>query len=1170
MKINWRDKEGELQSLDIITGDESVREMEVMGTHTLTLYFALPMFVEVPIGAYCTFEGRKYELLTPQRFAKYGNRKWEYTLTMSAPDGLLTLWKVRNPADGSLEFPYTATPTQHIELLVTILNSHKKEGSATWRVGKCVDAPEKLINYNHTQLSDALSELATLFETEYEITTENDGGVDYNILHLCKVEYFKDSPIALSYGREGGFLPNLRRENSDKLAVERLFVQGTEENISSAHYKPLGGEVGSRRLLLPLAQEFGFDGEFFSDDTNYDSVRGKLFRSSGDGQSITFSDKEDTVGNEDSLDCTDIIPAKEIVVVDVEVEKAINGDGEEYNEYNLILAISQSEDYRNYQVDGEVAYIVFQSGKLSGREFDIHTRTDDTLDIEQVYDNTGAFLGWRFKLVAEEQDGYLMPSDVWEPAVGDKVKVFGIQLPQSAICDNENRSGASWDMMREAIRVMWERNMGDTYYEGEISTSWVARNWQTVGAKVRIGGYVRFTDPAFEKEGALIRITSVKTYINNSHAPQITLSNEVVRSSVKTTIEQIKGEEVTVDNVHKKAKDYTKRRFRDAKESQALLEKALSGEFTETLSPIAVNTMQAIVGSTTLQYTFVASLSDMTPQSYTPEIANETIELPSAFIKHETLGIEEVKPERDYTEYLRWEVSNDALAFEDSDIAYYLYIRASHTSQSANFVLSAEAISLDAEDGYYHFLLATIGKLIDGARSYQAWNGFTEITPAAIRANRFVSTDGLQYIDFEQKEFRVGDSDKFVRYENGELEVAGAILGESVLGNEIKALDVNGNTSAAISGKENEPLIYGALQIKTWYLWYQVKARNMYTLTPPNLLSEGDSVEVYSSVGDSNPIVIAQYTNGALQFGNNRYLPSDKVEYSGNTVSTARYKLMPSGAQIVGNPNGSRIEIQPTADSASIVVYDEDNKPRTTISDVQYDDIDSLTPTSTEFSIGALRSPTLRLGEYREDIIEVNFVAKQSGVLNIPELVVQHVLNGQGWDAYDETMSVETLIVCYLDGTPVRFIGKEYNDDINAYGVNSFNNTKPHTKQTTPFTIPVGVGSHTLKLRLSRNFVFAPNQAQGNITAYCLFGTTTLATVVYQNYKAVLFSNGLAVANSSEDIFAVLNTDNGMIMRAQNKNYGIEVNNGGVQVRIGGVWYKLGVSNSNITATKIN
>lgn len=1170
MKINWRDKEGELQSLDIITGDESVREMEVMGTHTLTLYFALPMFVEVPIGAYCTFEGRKYELLTPQRFAKYGNRKWEYTLTMSAPDGLLALWKVRNPADGSLEFPYTATPTQHIELLVTILNSHKKEGSATWRVGKCVDAPEKLINYNHTQLSDALSELATLFETEYEITTENDGGVDYNILHLCKVEYFKDSPIALSYGREGGFLPNLRRENSDKLAVERLFVQGTEENISSAHYKPLGGEVGSRRLLLPLAQEFGFDGEFFSDDTNYDSVRGKLFRSSGDGQSITFSDKEDTVGNEDSLDCTDIIPAKEIVVVDVEVEKAINGDGKEYNEYNLILAISQSEDYRNYQVDGEVAYIVFQSGKLSGREFDIHTRTDDALDIEQVYDNTGAFIGWRFKLVAEEQDGYLMPSDVWEPAIGDKVKVFGVQLPESAICDNENRSGASWDMMREAIRVMWERNMGDTYYEGEISTSWVARNWQAIGAKVRIGGYVRFTDPAFEKEGALIRITSVKTYINNSHAPQITLSNEVVRSSVKTTIEQIKGEEVTVDNVQKKAKDYTKRRFRDAKESQALLEKALSGEFSETLSPIAVNTMQAIVGSTTLQYTFVASLSDMTPQSYTPKIANETIELPSAYIKHETLGIEEVKPERDYTEYLRWEITGDTLAFEDGDIAYYLYIRASQTSQDANFVLSAEAIALDAEGGYYHFLLATIGKLIEGVRSYQAWNGFTEITPAAIRANRFVSTDGLQFIDFEKKEFRVGDSDKFVRYENGELEVAGAILGESVLGNEIKALDVNGNTSAAISGKENEPLIYGALQIKAWYQWYRNNARYIYTLIPPDLMSEGDVIDVYYSVGEPAPNTTATFADGALLIGSYRYLTNNVVEYSGNTVSTARYKLMPSGAQIIGNPNGSRIEIQPTADSATIVVYDEENKPRTTVSDAQYDNIESLVPSTTEFSISGIISPNIRFGEYRDDTIEVSFVAKQSGTLEIPQLVVRHQFNGTGWGAYDEDLSVETVLTCYLDGTPIRFIGKDYNDDINAYGVNSVNNTIPHTKQTTPYTLPVSVGSHKLKFRLHRNFIFAPASAQGNIVSNCIFSVLTSVKVTYQNYKAVLFSNGLAVANSSDDIFAVLHTENGLIMRAQNTDYGMEINNSGMQVRIGGVWYKLGIADGKVTASKIN
>ena len=104
-----------------------------------------------------------------------------------------------------------------------------------------------------------------------------------------------------------------------------------------------------------------------------------------------------------------------------------------------------------------------------------------------------------------------------------------------------------------------------------------------------------------------------------------------------------------------------------------MLGAALLGEFTETLSPIAVNTMQAIFGSTSLQYTFVENLESITPTTYLPTLNTEKITLPEAFIKHETIGIKAVKPERTFAEYRRWHVEPNVLAFEDSDKAYYLY-----------------------------------------------------------------------------------------------------------------------------------------------------------------------------------------------------------------------------------------------------------------------------------------------------------------------------------------------------------------------------------------------------------------------------------------------------------------------------------------------------------------
>lgn len=1161
MTIYWRDTDKVLHSLDVIPSDESSRDMGVMEGHLLTLIFDLWEYVDIPVGAWCDFDGYRYELLKPTRFAKNGNRKWAYNLTMSAPEGNLARWKVRNPADGSLEFPYTATPLQHIALLVEVLNAHRTEDSALWRVGVCVEASEKLMNYNHTYLNDGLAELASIFETEYEVTSETDGDTDYNTLHLHKVEHFKNDPIPLAFGREGGFLPGIKRENSDKPAIERLYIQGTEENISSARYNPLGSEVGPRRLLLPLNQVLGYDGEFYSDEVDYNVINGRVFQSSADGQSITLRGSENTIGDEDSLDCTDIIPAKELIVEGVETERATNSEGKEYDEYNLILGISKGEDYRAYQVDGEIAYVVFQSGRLAGREFDIHTTTDGTLDIERVSEN-GVFVGWRFKLVGEEQDGYLMPSELWSPNVGDKVKIFGIQLPQDAICNDETLSGASWDMFREGIRVMWERIAKATYYDGEISTSWVARNWATVGAKVRAGSYVRFTDPAFEQEGALIRIASVRTYLNNSHAPQITLSNEIVGRSLRTSLEQIKGEEVTVENAKKVAKDFTKRRFRDAKESQAMLEKALLGEFTETLSPIAINTMQAIVGSTALQYTFVKSLTDMTQAAFIPTIANETIELPNAYIKHETLGIEEVKPERDYSEYMRWWIEGSVLAFEDSERAYYLYIRAPYDSQIANFVLSPEAISIDAEEGYYHLLLATIGKQVDGSRSYQAWNGFTEVTPGAIRANRFVSTDGLQYIDFENNEFRVGSSSAWIEYKNGRLEVSGALVGDAILGREMRVLDAEGQVVAGLSGIENQPLIYGAMQTKLWYHWASTADANVifYTLAAPHSLVPGSTgIRLFDEPDERLELSsTAQYiADGYIGYGSVTLRYTGDVTVNNNSISNARYQLLSSGVQMIGTPNGRRIEIQPNEDTANIIVFDEGGVARATISDTSYSSLDELTPGTTDIEIPTFGGASLIVGEYASNEFGITFTSLREGALHIPQLTITHSFNTEGYT--DTQKSVETQLWCYLDGKPVRFI--ERFDNLDAKGVTT------QTVTTSAFSLNVTKGNHTLTFRLMRNYLHSPSSA---IVSTCAVSATAMAEVVYEAYVASLFTNGFAIVKSSNEMFATINTATGMMIRAQINDFGIEVSDEGLRARIGGIWYNLDVSGNNITVNKIN
>ena len=52
--------------LDIAVNDNSYRNRAIMGDHNLTLYYALPEHVEIPVGAYCEFEGERYTLMRPE------------------------------------------------------------------------------------------------------------------------------------------------------------------------------------------------------------------------------------------------------------------------------------------------------------------------------------------------------------------------------------------------------------------------------------------------------------------------------------------------------------------------------------------------------------------------------------------------------------------------------------------------------------------------------------------------------------------------------------------------------------------------------------------------------------------------------------------------------------------------------------------------------------------------------------------------------------------------------------------------------------------------------------------------------------------------------------------------------------------------------------------------
>ena len=188
MKIYFNDKE-----LELLVTDESYRYRQIKGEHSLTLYYSLAEHIEIPLGAYCLFEGEQYTLEKPENFTMHNTRNFEYTLILDAQQARLSKYKFKDTTSRKLKFSLTAKPCMHLQMLVDNLNLRE----SGWSIGECIDANEKVISYNHAFCIDALSQMANEFETEWEI--------DRKTIHLRKVEYNKSNPLPLSYGRGKGF-----------------------------------------------------------------------------------------------------------------------------------------------------------------------------------------------------------------------------------------------------------------------------------------------------------------------------------------------------------------------------------------------------------------------------------------------------------------------------------------------------------------------------------------------------------------------------------------------------------------------------------------------------------------------------------------------------------------------------------------------------------------------------------------------------------------------------------------------------------------------------------------------------------------------------------------------------------------------------------------------------
>lgn len=849
-------------TLDVQESDSSYRYRSLMSKPQLVLKFSLSEFVEIPVGAWCEYQGVKYKLGSPENIKKNGTRNIEYTLTLGTLEDNMSLYKMRNPVDKRLKWSMCAKPHELVEAIVWNLN--QRDGAGVWKVGECLDAAEQTVEFNHTYVDAALQDVANKFETEWEIN-------DYTI-SLHKVEYFKDDPLPLAYGKGNGFEPGVgRTTQSDELPIKRLYVQGGDRNIDRSKY-------GSAELLLPKSQTLVYEG--------------RTYQSDAEGYSIERIDKVSDAVKEDSLDCSEIYPSRVGTVSAVECIDAGK------NFYDIIdNSIPAELNFNDYVIEGETATIIFQKGMLAG----------DDKQFEFKYNHSER----RFELVPQEIDGVTMPNETFSPAVGDTYAIFGIMLPDSYICNNTDKTGASWDMFREAARKLYENEDQKFTFTGTLQGLWAKKNWLRVGGRLKVGGYVLFTDEQFAPDGIPIRITGIKEFLTSPYAPVLEISNSVSGKSVSSQLREIGQNEVATDNSIRNAVSYTKRRFRDVKETMAMLEDSMLDNFTNSINPLTVQTMMMLVGDESLQFRFVASKTDLTAvgDGITYDNTAKQLHIPHGFIQHMTLGIGTISSSHADSEYKVWEMNEYLSPYLDNGAKkYYLYAKVSRTDTTVkgDFLLSDRAIKMTDVAGYYHLLVGILNSEYDGERSYVSLYGFSEILPGRITTDKIVSSDGKTYFDLLLGE--IGGNIKFIASDGSLKDVADLertdldylkeafkdatteIDGGVALSGFVGVRDALKNVIAALCGynptsEDDYPLIFAGAQQGNveYYGWTSNSYTHIYTqsATPSN----GDNCfdNKGSVVGTVTNIVGAQIF--ALSTTGETYQRNTGIDFTAKTPS---------------------------------------------------------------------------------------------------------------------------------------------------------------------------------------------------------------------------------------------------------------------------------------------
>ena len=457
-----------------VSPDSSSRWTEEVGTEfVVTVNFTTWEFFVLSVGDYVEISGKRFSIKKEYRPKKTDTQKYTYNISFYGREHDMQdlLFCRLNQGEDDLEsvFAYDGTPMEMLEKLVA--NMNRNTDGVTWRAGQAVTGDRKTINFNGLFCWDAAGEIAGAWETEWWL--------DGEYLNIGKCEHGERVALGYMKGLKTGLTQN---ENSNSIKwFTRLIPVGSTKNIDPSKYGYTHLQLPSRDKYIDLNTQLGL--------------------------------KE----HREEAAFEDIFPHRLGTVSSVRSEEQTNTDGEEYTVYYIKdkdLPFNPDE----YMIGGEVIHITFESGDLSGREFECnwHNGTQEFEIINTYPDENTQIPG-----------GNIIPN------VGDTYILTNIRMPDEYYPIAEEQYKQAVDSF------LTEYSKDISIYSGDTDYIHVDKN----SVPLSLGQRVRLEDAQYFENGYIdTRITRIERKLGNLSEASIDCSSAVStswKSSVDSTLNNL-------------------------------------------------------------------------------------------------------------------------------------------------------------------------------------------------------------------------------------------------------------------------------------------------------------------------------------------------------------------------------------------------------------------------------------------------------------------------------------------------------------------------------------------------------------------------------------------------------------------------------------------------------